>query len=311
MIAGHESSGIVAAVGEEVTSLGVGDWIVLSLLRSCRRCFYCTMGSPFLCTGQFALSKESRVHDRQGKPILQGLYTGSFAEQTIVDQSQCVKIPDEIPFDRAALLACGVITGLGAVTNTAKIAARSSIAVIGIGGVGLNAIQGALLSGATQIIAIDRIEGKLASAKTFGATHTINAAEEDPVTTAIAISGGLGVDYAFVTVGSSKALEQGFMMTRKGGTTVMVGIPNANDPLTLTARHFLYDRKMIGSRMGSTRLSIDIPRLVDLYLQGKLKLDELITKRYRLEEINEAIASTESDEALRNVILLDYIPTIL
>jgi S-(hydroxymethyl)glutathione dehydrogenase / alcohol dehydrogenase len=292
VIAGHESSGIVESVGADVTAVKPGDRVVVSLLRSCGRCFFCTIGEPWLCSGEFALNKQSRVRNQAGQPILQGVYTGSFAEYTIVDQSQCVKIPDAMTFAPAALLACGVITGLGAVTNSAQIAPRSSVVVIG-----------AAMVGARQIIAIDRLDEKLAAAQSFGATHVVNGSHEDAIARVLALSGGMGVDYALVTVGSSKALEQGFAMIRPGGTAVMVGISRADDPVSLPIRPLTKGRKLIGSRMGSTHLSVDVPRLVEFYLQGKLKLDELITRRYRLDEINEAIASTESGEALRNVIL--------
>jgi len=303
VIAGHESSGTVEAVGAGVSTVQPGDRVVVSLLRSCGRCFFCTIGEPYLCSGDFALNRQSRVRNQQGQPILQGLYTGTFAESTIVDQSQCVVIPDAMPFDRAALLACGVITGLGAVTNTAKIAATSSVVVIGAGGVGLNAIQGAAMAGARQIIAVDRLDAKLEAARAFGATHTINGKSEDAIATVLALTGGMGVDYAFVTVGSGKALEQGFAMIRPGGTAVMVGISATDDPVVLPIRPLTKGRKLLGSRMGGSHLSIDVPRLVELYLQGKLKLDELISNRYRLDEINDALASTETGEALRNVIL--------
>ena len=305
VIAGHESSGTVEAIGAGVTTVKPGDRVVVSLLRACGRCFYCTIGEPYLCSGEFALSSQSRVRNGQGQFILQGLYTGSFAEYTIVDQSQCVKIPDNMPFDCAALLACGVITGLGAVTNTAQMAPRSSVVVIGAGGVGLNAIQGAAMAGAREIIAVDRVAAKLTAARNFGATHTINASDEDPVAAVLAHSHGFGVDYAFVTVGSAKALEQGFSMIRPGGTAVMVGIPRADDPAVLNIRPLTKGRKLIGSRMGGSHLSVDVPRLVQLYLQGRLKLDELITQRYALDAINQALASTASGEALRNVIMFE------
>jgi len=305
VIAGHESSGTVSALGPGVTGLQTGDRVVVSLLRSCGRCFHCTIGEPYLCDGEFALNTYSRVHTVHGQTIHQGLLTGSFAQYTIVDQSQCVKLPDAMPLDRAALLACGVITGLGAVTNTAHIAPRSSVAVIGVGGVGLNTVQGAALSGARQIIAVDVADAKLALARDFGATDVINAKAGDTVAAVMALTGGTGVDYAFVTVGSSSALDQGFSMIRTGGTTVVVGIPKFDEPAVLKVHHLIDGRKLIGSRMGSTHLSVDVPRLVAFYLQGKLKLDELITGRYGLSDINQALASSESGQALRNVILFD------
>jgi len=303
VVAGHESAGIVEAVGEGVTNLQPGDHVVVSLLRSCGRCFYCTTGAPYNCHGTFALDTQSRLRNANGATIHHGIRTASFAEYTIVEQTQCVKIPAEIPLDCAALLACGVITGLGAVTNTAKIAPRSSVAVIGVGGVGLNSIQGAALSGARMIVAVDLLDNKLEAALTFGATHTVNASQADAVTAVKTLSGGDGVDYAFVTVGNAAAVSQAFDMIRAGGSVVVVGLPKSSDTVALNIHRLIGERHVVGSPMGSTRLSVDVPRLVELYQQGKLKLDELITQRYPLAEINAAIESMERGEALRNVII--------
>ncbi len=303
VIAGHESAGIVEAVGEGVTNVQPGDHVVVSLLRSCGRCFYCTTGAPYNCHGTFALDTQSRLRNAKGEKIHHGIRTASFAEYTIVEQTQCVKIPADIPLDCAALLACGVITGLGAVTNTAKIAPRSSVAVIGVGGVGLNSIQGAALSGARLIIAVDLLDNKLTAARTFGATHTVNASQENAVTAVQTLSGGDGIDYAFVTVGNAAAVSQAFDMIRAGGSVVVVGLPKSSDTVALNIHRLIGERHVVGSPMGSTRLSVDVPRLVELYQQGKLKLDELITQRYPLAQINEAIESMERGEALRNVIM--------
>ncbi len=303
VIAGHESAGIVDTVGEGVTNVQPGDHVVVSLLRACGRCFYCTTGAPYNCHGTFALDTQSRLRNANGEMIHHGIRTASFAEYAIVEQTQCVKIADDIPLDCAALLACGVITGLGAVTNTAKIAPRSSVAVIGVGGVGLNSIQGAALSGARLIIAVDLLDNKLAAARTFGATHTVNASQENAVNAVKTLSGGDGIDYAFVTVGNAAAVSQAFDMIRAGGSVVVVGLPKSSDTVALNIHRLIGERHVVGSPMGSTRLSVDVPRLVELYQQGKLKLDELITRRYPLEQINEAIESMERGEALRNVIM--------
>ena len=303
VIAGHESAGIVDAVGEGVTNVQPGDHVVVSLLRSCGRCFYCTTGAPYNCHGTFALDTQSRLRNAKGEKIHHGIRTASFAEYAIVEQTQCVKIADDIPLDCAALLACGVITGLGAVTNTAKIAPRSSVAVIGVGGVGLNSIQGAALSGARLIIAVDLLDNKLTAARTFGATHTVNASQENAVTAVQTLSGGDGIDYAFVTVGNAAAVSQAFDMIRAGGSVVVVGLPKSSDTVALNIHRLIGERHVVGSPMGSTRLSVDVPRLVELYQQGKLKLDELITQRYPLAQINKAIESMERGEALRNVIM--------
>ena len=238
---------------------------------------------------------------------MQGIRTSGFAQRTIVDQSQLVPIADDIPLDSASLLACGVITGLGAVVNTAQVEPGSSVAVIGAGGVGLNSVQGALLSGANPIIAIDLLDAKLDAARSFGATHTINARETEDVAAAVRkLTSGRGVDYAFVTVGSTAAVKQAFTLIRRGGTLTLVGIPEIEATVPFSPTFAVWNnQRVLGSSMGSTRLSIDVPRLVDLYRAKRLKLDELVTKRYPLDQINEAISSMERGEALRNVIVFD------
>ncbi|MBV7332837.1 Zn-dependent alcohol dehydrogenase [Chloroflexi bacterium TSY] len=305
LVAGHEAAGVVEAVGPGVTGVQVGDHVVMSLLRSCGRCFFCYKGDTHLCEGEFALQSETRLHDKQGDPIHQSIKTAAFAEYAVVDQSQLVPIPKEISLDSASLLACGVITGLGAVVNTAKVGTGESVAVVGIGGVGLNAIQGAVLSGAQPIIALDLLENKLQAARDFGATHTINSAEEaEPAAAVQALTGGRGVDYAFVTVGSPQAVAQAITLIRRGGSLVLVGIPDDKATHSLLLAQTVWkEQRVLSSSMGSTRLSVQVPQLVELYQHGRLKLDELISRRYPLEEINEAIDSMERGEALRNVIV--------
>jgi Zn-dependent alcohol dehydrogenase len=228
--------------------------------------------------------------------------TATFAEYAIVDESQVVQVPKEMPIDRAALLACGVITGFGAVVNRARVEALSSVVVVGTGGVGLNSIQGAAFSGAYPIIAVDISDSKLEAARAFGATHTVKASDKDAVKTVQQLTSGRGADYVFVTVGSTAAVQQGFSMSGPRGMTVVVGIPPRGETLTLPP--FLPGERMLtSSSMGTTRLSVDVPKLVALYQAGRLKLDELITARYPLEEINKAIESVERGEALRNVIV--------
>ena len=307
VVAGHESAGIVEEIGEGVTLVKPGDSVVVSLLRSCGRCFYCAQGITYLCEGDYALKEESRFRNQRGETVWQGINTAGFAEQTIVDQSQLVPIADEIPMDSASLLACGVITGLGAVVNTAQVEPGRTVAVIGVGGVGLNSVQGALLAGANPIIAIDLLDNKLEAARSFGATHTINAGATDDVAAEVRkLTSGRGVDYAFVAVGSTAAVEQAFTLIRRGGTVTLVGIPEIEATIPFSPTYGVWNsQQVLGSNMGSTRLSVDVPRLVDLYQSQRLKLDELITKRYPLDQINEAIASMERGEALRNVIMFE------
>ena len=307
VVAGHESAGIVEAVGAGVTLVKPGDHVVMSLLRSCGRCFYCASGMSYLCSGDFALNRESRFRNQRGETVWQGIKTAGFAERTIVDQSQLVPVADEIPLDSASLLACGVITGLGAVVNTAEVEPGRSVVVIGVGGVGLNSVQGALLSGANPIIAIDLLDNKLEAARSFGATHTINGrTTEDLAAEVRKLTAGRGVDYAFVAVGSAKAVEQAFTLIRRGGTVTLVGIPEVAAKVPFSPTYGVWNsQRVLGSNMGSTRLSVDVPRLIDLYRTQRLKLDELITKRYPLAQINEAIDSMERGEALRNVIVFE------
>ena len=305
LVAGHEAAGVVEVVGPGVSNVKLGDHVVMSLLRSCGRCFFCSKGDTHLCEGEFALASETRLHNKKGEPIDQAINTAAFAEYAVVDQSQLVPIPAAVPLDSASLLACGVITGLGAVVNAAKVGTGESVAVMGIGGVGLNAIQGAILSGAQPIIALDLLDNKLQAARDFGATHTINVTQEtDPAAVVKGLTGGRGVDYAFMTVGSSKAVAQAITLIRSGGSLVLVGIPDdkATHPLLL-AQTVWREQRVLSSSMGSTRLNVQVPQLVELYQHNRLKLDELISRRYPLEEINEAIASLERGEALRNVIV--------
>lgn len=304
VVAGHEAAGTVSGIGARVSRAEPGDRVVVSLLRACGHCFYCTLGRPYNCEGEFALDSETRLHGKNGTPIAQGIYTGGFADYVLVDQSQIVVIPEEVPMDHACLLACGVITGFGAVANTARVEPGSNVAIIGAGGVGLNSVQAAFLSGAARIIAVDLLDNKLEAATFLGATHAVNAGRQDPVDAVLALTQGRGVDYAFATVGRSTVIAQAVRMIRKGGTAVVVGMPpNEDVDFVLNAHHITGGRTVKGSFMGDTRLSVDVPRLARLYLQGRLKLDKLISGRYPLTGINDAIESIERGEALRNVIL--------
>ncbi len=301
---GHEAAGIVDEAGPGVTQARRGDRVVVSLLRSCGRCFFCAQGDPTMCETVFALDQERRLRGKDGQAIYQGLRTGAFAEYVVVEQSQVVPIPEEVPFECAALLACGVITGLGAVVNTARVPAGSAVVVIGTGGVGLNSVQGAALAGAQPIVAVDLSNAKLETSRTFGATHTVNPTQEDTKAAVRSLTRGRGADYVFVTVGSAKAIEQGLGLLRRAGTLVVVGMPASGVKVEFEALAFADDsQRMLGSKMGSARLGIDVPKLVDLYRQGRLKLDQLITARYPLEDINQAIAEVKRGEALRNVIV--------
>jgi len=304
IVLGHEAAGIVEVTGSDVVGLKPGDRVSVSLIRSCGRCFYCVRGHPNDCEGSHPLSFQTRIHNQQGEPITQGINVAGFAEYIVVDQTQIVKMPDDMPLETAAVLGCGVITGMGAVLNTAQVEARSNVVVIGLGGVGINAIQGAVLAGARRVIAVDLLDNKLVFARTFGATHTVNARTENPVEIIKELTGGRGADYVFVTVGSERAVTQSFNMIRKRGTVVLIGLIGDEGTVPLpVSRVALNEFRVIGSFMGSTILSEEVPQLVELYQQGRIKLDELVTGRYPLEQINQAIEAMERGEAVRNVIM--------
>ena len=301
---GHEGAGVVEAVGAGVSSVAVGDHVVVTLIRSCGHCHGCTMGMPVMCDSTFPLDEHTPMHDASGAPLVHGMRTGAFAETTVVHQSQVVRVPVELPLDVASLLACGVITGVGAVSNTARVEVGSDVVVFGCGGVGLNSVQGARLAGARTIVAIDLADSKLKAAREFGATHTLNARTDDVVAEVKSITDGRGADYVFVTVGVKPAYDASYALLAKGGAVVLVGMPPTGvmseiDPSTMAS----YSQRILGSKMGASRIAIDIPHLVTLYQQGRLKLDELISGRYPLERINEAMAAVKSGEALRNVIV--------
>jgi len=300
---GHEAAGVVEEVGAGIARVEPGDHVVVTLLRSCGHCHFCMTGEAQLCETNLPLDLRSPLSARDGSTIRQGLRTGAFAEQVVVDASQVAVIPRQVPLDRASLLACGVITGLGAVLNTAAVRPGSNVATIGTGGVGLNCVQGAALSSATVNIAIDVSASKLAAARLFGASHTVNSCEESARDAVGALTAGRGADYVFVAAGSAAAIEQGVTLLRRGGTLVVVGMPADGVKVRLEAVD-IADRayRILGSKMGSARLRVDIPLLAGWYLQGRLKLDELISGRYALEQINEAIESARSGAALRNVI---------
>src|SRR5579871_3422620 len=301
---GHEAAGVVEAVGPGVTRLKVGDHVVATLIRNCGFCPACSEGAPVFCEEVFPLDRATPLHDGKGKPIVHGLRTGAFAERMVVDQSQAVAIPKDVALDSASLIACGVLTGMGAVVNTANVKAGSSVVVIGCGGVGLNSIQGARLAGCSPIIAVDIEPAKLAAAREFGATETINAKGEDVAERVKALTGGRKADWVFVTVGVKGAAEQGVSLMKRNGATVLVGMPPSGVHATIDPGWLAADgQRIFGSKMGSARPAVDVPKIVALYRDGRIKLDELITARYPLDRINEALASSRSGAALRNVIV--------
>ena len=301
---GHEAAGVVEAVGPGVRRIKEGDPVIATLIRSCGFCPSCAGGAPVFCEEVFALDRQTPIRGAGGEAIGHGLRTAAFAEHALVEQSQVAALPPDMRFDCAALLACGVVTGVGAVFNTAAAPAGASVVVIGCGGVGLNTVQGARIAGAAPLIAVDVVEAKLAAARDFGATHTINARTEDVAARLGEITNGRKADFAFVTVGIAGAAEQAIKLIKRNGAAVLVGMPPSGvgasfDPGWLAAD----GQRILGSKMGSARLPVDIPRLIELYREGRLKLDELISGRFRLPAINEALASSRSGAAVRNVIV--------
>jgi len=302
---GHEAAGVVEAVGAGVDGATVGDQVVVTLLRACGRCHHCARGESQVCGVKLALDRNSPLSDSDGNPVAQGLRTAAFAERTVVHHSQVVVIDKEIPLAAASLLACGVITGHGAVTNTAGVRPGSSTATIGAGGVGLNCIQGAKACGAHANIAVDVSDAKLKAATAFGATHVVNPGMCDAKSEVRAITKG-GADYVFVAVGSTEAVEQGLTLLRRGGALVLVGMPAAGATARLEVLGIADKaQRILGSKMGAARIHVDIPQLIQSYRAGRLKLDELISARYPLAQINEAIAEVKRGAALRNLIAFE------
>ena len=301
---GHEAAGRVTAVGDGV-SVPVGASVVVTLIRACGTCPNCATGKPTICETPYD-GDHGPLKTSQGGKLHQAMACGAFAEKVVVDQSQVVVISDDLPKDSAARISCGVITGVGAVVNAAGLRAGQDVVVIGAGGVGLNAIQGARIAGARRIVAVDMTEDKLDDAMAFGATHGVLATHKAPWRAAYKALGGKGAEAVIVTVGAIPAYEQAPRYLGAGGKVVMVGMPHSGakteyEPVILAA----LGQGMVGAKMGDVVIQRDIPWMVDLYLQGRLQLDSLISGRWSLDQINDAIADTKGGKARRNVIVFD------
>jgi S-(hydroxymethyl)glutathione dehydrogenase / alcohol dehydrogenase len=304
-VLGHEAAGIVEAVGDQVTYVKPGDHVVSCLSVFCGHCDQCLTGHPNRCLNpelRRTASQPPRL-SQNGGPMHQFLNISGYAEQMLLHEHAIVKIRDDMPLDRAALIGCGVLTGVGAVLNTARIQAGSTVAVFGTGGVGLAAIQGARIAGARQIIAVDLIESKLTKAKELGATHVVDASSHDPVRAIRDMTGG-GVDYAFEAIGIAKVAAQAFECVNAGGTATIIGMIPLGHKIEVDARLLLWERKLQGSMMGSNRFRVDIPRYIDLYMQGRLKLDEMITRTGKLEDVNDAFRAMKAGEVARTVLTI-------
>lgn len=307
-VLGHESAGIVEEVGEDVVYVKKGDRVITCLSVFCGVCDQCTSGRPAICTG-VDVKLPPGVSDRMvwSKPgkIHQFLNMSSFAEQMLVHENAIVKIREDMPLDRAALIGCGVITGTGAVFNTAAVKPGETMVVIGCGGIGMAAINGGAIAGAGRIIAVDTNPQKLELALKLGATDAVNARDGDPVQQVIELTKGK-VHHAFEAVGAKKTAEQAFQMLGPGGVATIIGMIPFGEKIELHGFDFLRGEKKIqGSSMGSNRFRTDMPRLIDHYMRGKLHLDELISARIKLSEINEGFANMKSGKVLRSVIMFD------
>jgi len=302
-VAGHESAGVVEQVGEDVTHVKPGDHVITCLSVFCGQCRHCLSGFPYRCTSKIterAPAEPPRLSLRD-KPVFQFARLASFAEQMLVHENAVVKIRKDMPLDRAALIGCGVTTGVGAVLRTADVEAGSIVAVIGCGGIGLSAINGAVLAGAARIVAVDRLPEKLELAKSFGATDVVDASAGDPVKQVKELTAG-GVDYSFEAIGLTTTVEQAFAMLRAGGTATVIGMTPVGTKVSVYGLDLLADKKLQGSNMGSTRFRIDMPRLVDFYLSGRLQLDALISSHIRLDDVNEAMDRLRTGAVVRQMI---------
>ncbi len=303
VILGHESAGIVEQVGEDVTYVKPGDHVVTCLSVFCGTCSQCVTGHPNICenTEVKLLPGQARRLSWKGQPVHQFANLSSFAEQMLVHENAVVKIKDDLPLDRAAIVGCGVMTGVGAVFNAAKVEPGSTVAIIGCGGVGLSAVNGAALAGAERVIAIDTVAEKLEIARAVGATDTINASNVDVVAAIKEMTGG-GVHYSFEALGLKSTAEQSFQMLRPGGTATIIGMVPFGVKIELHGADFLRDRKIQGTSMGGNRFRVDMPRLLELWRQGRLKLDHLITGTIKFCDINDGFARLKTGAPVRQLI---------
>jgi S-(hydroxymethyl)glutathione dehydrogenase / alcohol dehydrogenase len=311
IVLGHEAAGVVQEVGEGVERLRPGDHVVLALVPSCGRCRpcregrrnFCELGGRMAATGTLADGTSRLSVD--GEELHHFNSVSSLAEHAVVPESVAVPIRRDVPLDVAALMGCAVITGFGAVVNTARVQAGSTVAVWGCGGVGLNCIQAARVAGAATIVAVDVNPDKLQAAERLGATVLVDAQAEDPVEAVRAATRGLGVDYAFEAIGREQAVNQAWDAARAGGTVVVVGMIPKGQSLTIDPWHFIYEKNLMGCFLGSARIAVDIPRLADLYADGRLELDELVTRRLTLDELPEALDQLRAGQGIRQVVVFD------
>jgi S-(hydroxymethyl)glutathione dehydrogenase/alcohol dehydrogenase len=302
-VLGHESSAVVEAVGSEVTYVKPGDRVITCLSVFCGTCEYCNTGRPQLCNNTAVKMPPGKAQRLfwQGERVVQFANLSSFAEQLLVHENAVVKVADDIPLNIGCLVGCGVMTGAGAVMNTAKVPVGATVAVFGCGGIGLSAVNGAAIAGADRIIAIDTVSSKLDVAKLMGATDVINASNVDPVEAIKEMTGG-GVEYSFEAVGLKLTAEQSFQSLRSGGTATIIGMVPFGMKIELHGYDFLRERKIQGSSMGSNRFRFDMPKLLNSWKKGDLKLDHLISSHIKLDDINEGYTNLKGGQVLRQLI---------
>lgn len=306
VVLGHEGAGVIDAVGSGVTAVKEGDAVIVSTLSHCGRCPACEVGRPTQCRNAPS-PKDSRPFVVDGAPAFQFANASVFAEATVVREQGAIPIDPRVPFDRACLIGCGIMTGFGAVINRARVETGASMAVFGVGGIGLNCVQGGVLAGAGKIIAVDIMPQKLEWARRFGATHTIDSSKDDPVAAIKDLTGG-GADYTFEAVGNLAVIKQALDALGPGGALTIVGVPKMGSSLEFVV-HALYQNKAIlGCRYGTARPRVDFPMLADLYLNGRLKIDELITHHYTLDEFSTGIEDLRRGQLARGVFNLGAAP---
>ncbi len=306
-VLGHEPAGRVVAVGARVRNVAVGDHVIACTSMFCGSCAQCVQGRPHLCVDRGACARgadEAPRLSRSSELIHPFVELGGFAEAMLLHQRAVVKIDKDIPLDRAALVGCAVTTGVGAALNTAQVTPGSAVVVFGAGGVGISIIQGARLAGARQIIAVDMLDSKLANARKFGATDTLNPTGVDAVKTLKKMTRG-GADFAFEAVGIPKLLEQAFYCLAPRGTAVLVGAIPQGETVSLHAGHFFQEKRIIGCMMGSNRFTLDAPRYLEFYRQGRLDLDGMVSRHMPLEQVNEAFRAMEAGEVTRTVLMFE------
>jgi S-(hydroxymethyl)glutathione dehydrogenase/alcohol dehydrogenase len=305
VVLGHESSGVVEAVGSDVTDFRPGDEVIACTSMACGSCAMCSTGHPNRCQNPPRRAPGlGPALAEAGTPVAQFANLGGFAEQMLLPEQALMRLDESVPADVAALVGCAVTTGLGAVFNTAKVPPGATVAVVGCGGIGLNVLQGAVVAGAARVIAVDVAADKLARAREFGATDVVDASTGDPVGQVVELTRG-GVDFSFEALGRKATSEQCFAMLAPGGTATIIGLSPFGTMFELPALDFLREKKIQGSVMGSNRFRVDMPYYLELYRQGRIKLDELISDRITLDEINDGYKALQAGTGARSVIVFD------